>query len=195
MSATWMRAQEFGQPLTLMVMRLVEVGQPLAPARSTSSARAGLGLDDRELAELDAGAGHRAAPPGRRARPRRPSAAQRRRPATRPGPRATSSTSSFWYGGEPHPVAAVRLGEVGEPGEHACRRPGPTTGRDADVVAAVPLLVHADVVDAAARGSVGRRAVDQRAAEVLLLEHLAELRSTPQSATRNFSRARVRSRR
>ena len=54
----------------------------------------------------------------------------------------------------------------------------PWLGREADVEVAVLLLVHADVV--AVAGGGGRRvAADQLAAEVLLLEHLAELLHAP----------------
>ena len=60
MSASWNRAHEFGQPLTLIVIGRVEVGQPLVELGVQVTGPA-LGLDDRELAELDAGAGHRAA--------------------------------------------------------------------------------------------------------------------------------------
>ena len=61
MSASWNRAHEFGQPFTLIVIGRVEVRQ--APAElGVEVAGAALGLDDGQLAELDAGAGHRAAP-------------------------------------------------------------------------------------------------------------------------------------
>ena len=60
MSAIWNRAQLFGQPLTLIADRLVEVRQPPLQL-GVEVLRVLLGLDDRELAELEAGAGHRAA--------------------------------------------------------------------------------------------------------------------------------------
>ena len=66
MSATWKRAHEFGQPLTLIVIGVSKPGS----RRSISLAQrlgAALGLDEGELAELDAGAGDRAAPERRRA--------------------------------------------------------------------------------------------------------------------------------
>ena len=61
MSASWKRAHEFGQPFTLIVIGRVEVRQPPVQL-GVQVAGPALGLDDRELAELDAGAGHRAAP-------------------------------------------------------------------------------------------------------------------------------------
>ena len=131
MSATWVRAQELGQPLTLIVMRHVEpvgdVGQPLLQL-GDHVGRAGLGLDDRELAELDAGAGHRAAP--ERARPRR---AGRARPApstsgsTWSG--STSRTSSFWYGvvrTRPEPCASTMSATLAE---HRARDPARPSAR------------------------------------------------------------------
>ncbi len=57
MSATWMRAHEFGQPLTCSESGDVERGKR-AFEMVDGGCRDSLGLDDRELAELDPGAGH-----------------------------------------------------------------------------------------------------------------------------------------
>ena len=65
MSATWNRAQEFGQPLTLMVIGVSKSGSRRLEF-GADRLGAPLRLDDRELAELDAGAGDRAAMKRRR---------------------------------------------------------------------------------------------------------------------------------
>ena len=65
---------------------------------------------------------------------------------------------------------------------------------DADPEPTVLLRVDADVVAAVLRRGLRGGPVHQGAPEVLLLEHLAEA-LRPQSARRNFRRARLRSRR
>ena len=79
--------------------------------------------------------------------------------------------------GEAHPVGAGGRHQVGEPGEHVAADPADDRG-GADVVAAVLLQVHADVVAGAGRRCRGR-AVGQGVAEVLGLEHLAEPLGAP----------------
>src|ERR687889_391181 len=112
MSATWVRAQAFGQPLLWIEMSA-------SKSRSRSSSR-----------------------------------------ATSSSPRALVSTiASLQYS---MPVQAI------VPRRH-------DDGRAAHVVAPVHLLVDADVVDRLVR-QLGLRAVDQLAVQVLLLQHLAELR-------------------
>ena len=72
---------------------------------------------------------------------------------------------------------AVLLHQVGELDQLGAGDPA-RDGRDADVEVAVLLLVHADVVAVADGGGRGV-AADELAAEVLLLEHLAELLDAP----------------
>ena len=95
-------------------------------------------------------------------------------------------------GREPDPVGAGGHRQVGHLGQDGARHAAGDRG-DAHGVQPVLQLLHADVVDVV-RHLLGRGAVDQRALEVLGLEDLAEL-LTPQSLTRNFSRALDRSRR
>ena len=108
--------------------------------------------------------------------------------ASSPIPRSAATSDSTWSVGdvqhqqllvrrEPHPAAAVRLGDVGQLAELRAGDPPDHRG-GADVVAAVALLVHADVVDRLRR-QLRRRAVEQRPAEVLLLQHLAEPLARP----------------
>ena len=160
MSAIWVRAQAFGQPLMLMVMRHVEVAEPLLQLVDQRDP-AGLGLDDGQLAELDAGAGHHVAPEGRRL-DRQARARPARRPASRPGPASTSRMTRPWsvvVRIRSEPCACDQVGELGQQGAGH-----PADGRvDPDVEPAVVLRVHADVVARAGR-DLGRRAVDQRAA-------------------------------
>ena len=125
MSATWVRAQALGQPLTLTVIGTSRSGNRCSSS-AIRSARALLGLDDRELAELDAGAGHRLAAPVRRPG-RQPDPVERGDQAARPGPASTSSTRSFWYG-----VVRTRASRAPRrsrrAGSASCRRHGPTVG-------------------------------------------------------------------
>jgi hypothetical protein len=79
--------------------------------------------------------------------------------------------------GQPHSGRAVPLHEVAEPGEGRTVDPADDRGGP-DVEPAVLLRVHADVVGAS-EGGLGRGAVDQLPPEVLVLEHLAELRDAP----------------
>ena len=136
----------------------------------------GLGLDDRELAELDAGARHRV-PAERARRDRQAEVVEAGDEGVDAAPAATSSTTSFWCGVSRTPVGARGLHEVGEPGEHVAADAADDR-RGADVVPAVLLQVHADVV-AGAGGRCRRRPVGQGASEVLGLEHLAEPLGAP----------------
>ncbi len=78
---------------------------------------------------------------------------------------------------EPSAGGAVLLDQVREAGEGRARDP-PDDRRDSDVVLAVLLRVHADVVARdLGRGGGGVR--DEPAVEVLVLEHLAELLHAP----------------
>ncbi len=72
---------------------------------------------------------------------------------------------------------AVLLDQVGQLDQHGAGHPAHGRG-DADVQLAVVLRVHADVVAVTDRRG-GGVAGDQRAVEVLVLEHLAELRDAP----------------
>ena len=78
---------------------------------------------------------------------------------------------------EADPVRTRRLGEIGDLGQdragHAAR-----DRRDADGVLSVLELLHADVVDRVL-DRLGRGSVDQLAAQVLVLEDLAELLDAP----------------
>ena len=136
-----------------------------------------LGLDDRELAELDAGAGHRAAPPRRRLRLQadRP---QRRRPASRRGPWATSQDQQLLVRGEPDPVAAVRLGDVGDLRQQRARRPGRRSARRRR--RALPShCLWTPMWSTGRSGSSGAGPSISVPLQVLRLQHLAELRPHP----------------
>ena len=138
--------------------------------------RVRLRLDDRELAELDAGARDRAA--ADEARPRR-RARVRRGPAMSDSTRSSgmSRMTSFWCGRRAQAGRAVRLDEIGELREGRARDAADDR-RGADVEAAVLLRctpTWSPCVERLRRG----RAVGQRVAEVLVLQHLAELLGAP----------------
>jgi hypothetical protein len=113
MSATWVRAQAFGQPL-----RWIEIGTSgCTSARRFSRLldqpdRPLLGLDDRELAELDAGARHGRAPPRRRLG-LQPDRVERRLERVDLGVRDVEH-DDLLLRGEPDPTGAGPLGGVGE---------------------------------------------------------------------------------
>ena len=176
MSATWVRAHALGQPLTLTV-----IGASRSGKRRSSSvdqvAGAVLGVDDRELAELDAGAGHRVAAPVRR---------PRRRGRSRRAGRAAGSTT-VGVDADQHDLLvrreagagdAVLLEQVGERHQQGAGHPAGGR-RDADVQLAVLLLVDADVVAVTDRRRRASRSATSAPAEVLVLEHLAELLHAP----------------
>ena len=152
MSASWNRAHEFGQPLTLIADRGVEVGQPPVQLGVQVRARC-LVSTIASLQNSMPGAGHRAAPERRRVRP-----AGRVRSSS-----ATSSADlvlrdiedqQFLLGRRADPAGPVRLGQVGdlpELGAGGAAR----VRRDAHVVQPVPLPVHADVVAGAGRRGGG----------------------------------------
>ena len=178
MSATWVRAQEFGQPLMLMVMRHVEVAEPASPARRP--ARAAWALVS-TMASLQNSIPVQAImfAPERRRPGRQPELARRRRPGASTRSGATSRTSSFCIGGGAQPVRAVRLGEVGELGQHACRTTRPTVGATARRRSGRPSARCTPTWSPGRSGVDRGRAVDQRALQVLVLQHLAELLQAP----------------
>ena len=178
MSATWNRAQELGQPLTLIVIGVSKSGSRCSSSVGSVSA-ALLGLDERQLAELDAGAGHRAAAERRRAhRAGRAPRARRRAPRRRSA--GTSSTTS--------PAAAVRRDPARRRSRSAssaslAQRRAATCGRTSVVAptanSAVVLRARRRCGRGAAGDAAAARAVGQRAVQVLRLEHLAELLRAP----------------
>src|SRR3712207_9314053 len=74
----------------------------------------------------------------------------------------------------PYTTLFRSVGEVGDRGEQRAADP-PGAQREADRVAAVLLLGDADVVALVVLGRRGGRTVGQRLAQVLVLQHLAEL--------------------
>ena len=88
---------------------------------------------------------------------------------------------------------AVLLHQVGELDQLGAGDPA-RDRRDADVEVAVLLLVHADVVAVADGGGRASRSVTSSRPRYSFSSTSRNF-STPQSATRNFSRARERSRR
>ena len=176
MSATWMRAQEFGQPLMLMVS-----GCPKSGRRFSSS------LDQRRgrgpwsprwpacrtrcrcrpscCGGTPRGGPAGPAPPGPRPAPRTLSAATSR----------ISIFCSVVVRTRSEPAASARSAIL----VRVAPSTRPTTGGEADVEVAVLLLVHADVVALVLRRRLGRRAVGQLPVQVLGLQHLAELRGAP----------------
>ena len=133
------------------------------------------GLGERQLAELDAGAGHQVAPPVRR----------RRRKTQRVQPCAQLvelvvghvQDDQLLIGREADAVRPRRLGQVGDLAQDGARDAS-GDGRDPDGVEAVTQLLHPDVVDGAGH-RVRSGAVDQRALQVLLFENLPELLDAP----------------
>ena len=125
------------------------------------------------------GAGHHDCAGSVDGRDRQPELLQRRRPASRPGPAAMSRTSSFCVGGGAEPVGAVRLGEVGELGQQRAGRPGRRSGRRRRRTCRPSAGARRRGRAGRWSGMLGRRAVDQRALQVLVLQHLAELLDAP----------------
>ena len=179
MSATWMRAHEFGQPLMLIGDRHVELGvdvlEPLLQLghqhlrRACGSRRTTACRTRCRCRPSGCGASATAST----AAPARPG----RRRSSSSLSSGTSRTISFWYGVKPDPVRARRLGEVGDLGQDRAGHPA-RDRRDADGVQSVLQLLHADVVDRVL-DRLRRGAVDQLAAQVLVLEHLAEFLDAP----------------
>ena len=190
MSAVWMRAHELGQPLTLTVIGVSSSGTRCSSS-SIEVRGAVLGVDDRELAVLDAGARHRVAAPLRRARVAGRSRRARRR-ATRPCPRRRRARAAS-------ASASCVRGRCRAP--RRCRRPGassvpemrPTVGGGADEELAVRLAEHADVVGGVSGASGASRSISVRPR--YSVSSTSRNFSTPQSAIRNLRRARVRRRR
>ena len=155
-------------------MRQVELVETLLEIEH-GGGRVRLGLDDRELAELDAGARDRAA--ADEARPRREPELVEAGDERLDAVLGDVEDHELLVRGRAQPRRAVRLDEVGELREGRARDAADDR-RDADVEAAVLLPVHADVVALRERlrrgGTVG-----QRVAEVLVLQHLAELLGAP----------------
>ena len=191
MSATWVRAQAFGQPLMLTVMSTSKSASRFSSVSTSSAARALVST----IASLQNSM------PVQAIVPRRQVDGRASQPDPEPAPATSDSTWSACHvqhdqlllGGEPHPAAAVRLDDVGHLGQLVEPLTRPATGGDADVDVAVPLRVHADVVD----GGPATPAPGHRSAPDAGIRSPAPRGTapTPQSATRNFSRARLRSRR
>ena len=169
-----------------------DVGQPGLQLGHRRRGQA-LGLDDRQLAELDPGAGHRAAPERRSAGADSPISSSaaierldlglgRRRGRAASGAAVVRTRSR-----------AVRLDDVGDRGQLGRRRPGRRSGRRRR---------RSGRPSARARrrrrpASAGSSGAGRRRARAPRYSFSSTSRnfSTPQSATRNFSRARCRSRR
>src|SRR3954469_13728278 len=137
--------------------------------------RAHLGLDDGQLAELDAGAGHHPAPEDIRtdAQVTRLELGDQRVDLVV----GDVADDDLLLDRHCDRAAAVAVGEVGDLGE--LRAAGPAgLQREADVAAAVLLATYADMV-ALSLGRLRRGSVRQRAAKELLLQHLAELLRAP----------------
>ena len=155
-------------------MRQLELVETLLEVEH-GGGRERLGLDDRELAELDAGARDGAAADQARAR-RQPELVEARDERL-DAVFGDVEDDDLLMRGRAQPGRAVRLDEVGELREGR-PRDAADDRRGADVEPAVLLPVHADVVAVRERlrrgGTVG-----QRVPEVLVLQHLAELLGAP----------------
>ena len=156
--------------------RLVERRQPVLEL-ADQVRRPRLGLDDRELAELDPGARHRAAAERARVPDVQPGGLQAVDQGVDPVG-CDVEDDELLLDRQPDAVGAGRLDEVGDRPQQL---PGDASdgGCDADVEAAVLLRVHADVVAAAGRRWRRGGAVGQRPAQVLALQHLPEQLGTP----------------
>ena len=176
------RAQAFGQPLTLTVIGTSRSG--VFPSPTSALARS-LGRRSRGQ-ELDAGAGHRVAPPVGQARGQADllEVGGERRDVP-----ATPMTTSLYTEACPKRRTAHEASQARPVSVVPSIRP--TTAAASDVEVAVLLLVDADVV-APARGSAGLATSVRWRYSV---SRTSRNFSTPQSATRNFSRARDRGRR
>ena len=192
MSATWNRAHEFGQPLTLMVIGVSKSGSrllQLLPDRLGAVLR----LDERELAELDAGAGDRAAP-------------ERRRPHGRArARRARRRRSSVVRGRDVEHDDALLRGQRA-PGRRRSRSASSASSRSAVPRRASGLRRRADREQAVVlllgrrcgRGARARRAAAAPSGSARCrYSSCSTWRnfSGPQSAIRNFIRAWLRERR
>src|SRR5690348_1600760 len=155
--------------------RGVEAGQP-ALQLADQVGGPGLGLDDGELAELDAGAGHRV--PAERTR------AGRQAGGIQFGHQILGALGRhveddhLLLGGGVDPAAPVPGRQVSDHVECVGRQAAHDR-READVVVPVALRVHAHVIADPVARRVRGRAVRQGVAEVLLLEYLAELLRAP----------------
>src|SRR5262249_45789844 len=155
--------------------RGVEAGQP--PVKfGVEVLRPLLGLHDRQLAELDAGAGHRA-PAERRRAHLQVTRGEFLGQLADPAPGHVEDQQLLLRGGADR-AGAVFLGQVGDLPELGA---GGTAHvrRHAQVVPSVLLPVHPDVVARAGRRRGRLGAAGQCPAEVFLLQHLAEALGAP----------------
>ena len=174
MSATWKRAHEFGQPLTWIASGVSNVGSRFSS--SATSVAPCLGLDDRELAELDPGACHRLPTESRRSRLEIEQLEVRDQWLHLV--RGDVEDHQLLLGGRPDAVRSVRLGGVGDVLQHGSRYPA-DAGCHSDVEPAIALPVDADVVASFVRRWGGRPPVDDATSEVLVLQHLPEPLGAP----------------
>ncbi len=146
--------------------RLVEVGQASLKLVDQGPGLR-LGLDDRELAELDTGAGHGPAPED--ARPDdQVEHAELRLQFVDPG-RVDVEDDQLLCGRRPDAALAEAVREVRDRGECGAGEPA-GAGGEADREAPVGLLVDTDVVAPLVARRCRRRAVGQRRGQVLLLQ-------------------------
>src|SRR6185437_10508764 len=154
--------------------RLGEVRQPPLQL-AVELLRPGLGLDDRQLAELDAGAGQRALP--ERARVHRQVVGGKlgdQRVRAVPG---DVQDDQLLLGGGPDAPPAVLVGQAGDPRQLGARGAA-HPHREADCVAAVGLLGQPGV-PAGPGVPLRLRSVRQRRVQVVLLQHLPEPLGAP----------------
>ena len=160
MSATWVRAQAFGQPLTLMVM-----SASMSPSRSSRWA-----TTSAALAFVSTMASLQNSMPVQAMVPRR----QVDGSASRPSPRSAVDQrvdpvvvdvehQELLVRGQPHPAAAVRLGQVGDAGQQRAADPAGDRGHP-DEEAAVALRGARRCGRSGSAGSSRRRAVEELAA-------------------------------
>ena len=175
MSATWNRAQEFGQPLTLIVIGVSKSGS----RRSSSARRSRPGPSSRRSPACRTRCrcrpwcrgGTRWVGPAGRARPV-PRPARRRR-------RGDVQEHQALLGGGADPAAAEPVGEVGDLASAPCRWCARTPWCDADGEPAVRLRGDADVVAVRPASGAGAGPSGSLRVQVLLLQHLAELLGAP----------------
>ena len=125
MSATWVRAQALGQPLTLTVIGASRSGK----RRSSSATRSPARFLVSTMASLQNSMPVQAIVLRRQFDGRAESPIASRR-STRRSTRSAStpSTTIFWYGVSRAPATPYSSIEVGELGQHRAGRPGPTVG-------------------------------------------------------------------
>ena len=191
MSATWVRAHALGQPLTLTVIGTSRSGK----RRSSSATRSRARFLVSTMASLQNSMPVQAIVlrrqpdgPGRRARSRR---AARRRSST--DLRVDADQHDLLVRREAGAGDAVLLDQVGELDQHACRRPGRRSAR----CRRTPGRRAAGARRCGRGGPTGEAGESQETSGRRRYSFSSTSRnfSTPQSATRNFSRARERSRR